>query len=298
MTELLLLQDDRHRVAIDPRWGGGIASFYAFLDGERVPILWSRSGIESGMFGLGCNLLLPFSNRISGGGFTHGGVFHPVPPNLRGEALPIHGDGFQREWTVESVSQRRVTLSLPGGEIGPYRYRAKAEYALAEDGLVCRLAMTNTAEVSLPFGGGFHPWFPRHADTTICFSAKRVWTEDDRHLPVELIALSAKPEWDFAEPARLPAGWINNAFGGWDGRATIAQPGLGLTISIVAEPPLDTAIVFSPDDGSSFFCFEPVSHAVDAVNMDGQPGLVELTAGETLTLQMTLRWAPLDSART
>lgn len=298
MTELLLLQDSRHRVIIAPALGGGIASFEAVVDGGPLPILRPWGGVESGLFGLGCNLLLPFSNRISGGGFSHGGVFHPVAPNLEGEALPIHGDGFQRPWTVEEAGARSVTLGLPNGGIGPYRYRARASYALAGDGLACRLAMTNMANRPLPFGGGFHPWFPRHADTTLRFSADGVWTEDERHLPRERIALSERPQWDFARPSRLPADWINNAFTGWDRRAAIAQPALGIEIALAAETPLETAIVYSPDGGASFFCFEPVSHTVDALNMDGRPGMVELAGGETLTLAMTLHWAPLTRAGT
>ena len=296
MTELLLLRDDRHRVHIAPEMGGGIASFDALLDDRPVPVLRPWGGVETGPFGLACNLLLPFSNRISGGGFFCGGVFCPVPPNLAGEALPIHGDGFQKAWAVDEASAVSVTLSLPDGEIGPYRYRAKVRYALAGGGLACRLTMTNIADMPLPYGGGFHPWFPRHGSTTLSFSADRVWTEDEHHLPQEQVGLSDRPEWDFAMPARLPADWINNGFTGWDGHATIAQPELGIGVSLAAKAPLDTAIVYSPDDSASFFCFEPVSHAVDAVNMNGRPGLVELAGGEALTLEMTLNWVPLAGA--
>ena len=218
MTELLLLRDDRHRVRIAPEMGGGIASFDALLDDRPVPVLRPWGGVETGPFGLACNLLLPFSNRISGGGFFCGGVFCPVPPNLAGEALPIHGDGFQKAWAVDEASAVSVTLSLPDGEIGPYRYRAKVRYALAGGGFACRLTMTNVADLPLPYGGGFHPWFPRHGSTTLKFSADRVWTEDEHHLPQEQVGLSDRPEWDFAMPARLPADWINNGFTGW-GRA-------------------------------------------------------------------------------
>lgn len=294
MTELLLLQDERHQIAIAPEMGGGIASFHALSEGQLVPVLRPWGGVETGLFGLGCNLLLPFSNRISGGGFTHQGVFHAVEPNLEGEALPIHGDGFQKPWRVEEADARSVTLSLRDGRIGPYRYRAEVNYALTGDGLACRLAMTNTADGALPFGGGFHPWFPRHTDTSLCFLAERLWTEDDRHLPRDQVLLSERPDWDFTRPSRLPANWINNAFTGWDGCATITQPGDGIAVSLAASEPLRTAIVYSPDDRASFFCFEPVSQPVDAVNMEGRPGLVDLRGGETLTLEMTLGWSLLD----
>ena len=33
--------------------------------------------------------MLPWSNRISGGGFEHAGRFHPIAPNRGGEPYPI-----------------------------------------------------------------------------------------------------------------------------------------------------------------------------------------------------------------
>ena len=51
-------------------------------------------------FALACNLLAPFSNRISGGFDWRGSRRIELAPNLRGESLPIHGDAFQRPWEV------------------------------------------------------------------------------------------------------------------------------------------------------------------------------------------------------
>ena len=74
---------------------------------------------------LGCEFLVPWSNRISGGGFQFDGRFHAVEPNVPGEPFPIHGDGFQRAWRIAGHSATEAELVLDDGAIGPYRYAAR-----------------------------------------------------------------------------------------------------------------------------------------------------------------------------
>ena len=61
-------------------------------------------------------------------------------------------------------------------------------------------------------------------------------------------------------------------------------------MSVAIKSDLLTAILFSPSSAAAFFCFEPVSHPVNAHNLPGMPGLTLLAAGETLTAEMTLDW--------
>jgi len=55
---------------------------------------------------------------------------------------------------------------------------------------------------------------------------------------------------------------------------------------------LTTAIIYSPEPECGFFCFEPVSHPVNAHNLQGMLGLKVLQPGESLTLDMSLDWGP------
>lgn len=291
MARLLELSDARHRLRIAPHAGAAIATFDARTAAGPVPILRGTETPDAGAFDLGCNLLVPFSNRISGGGFRFAGTFHPVAPNLAGEPYPIHGDGFQAAWTVRDASGSAAHLTHLG-EIGPYRYAASVTYSLAGGGLETSLTMENRGP-ALPFGGGFHPWFPRTPATRLQFAAQGVWTETADHLPVAHLPLAERPEWDFGTASPLPEGFINNAFTGWDGTARILQPDHGIALSLSATPPCTVAQVFSPEPGCGFFCFEPVSHTVDAHNQPGQPGLVVLEPGQSLTLSMTLHWEAL-----
>lgn len=280
------------RAVIVPELGAGIADLEAAgPDGASRPVLRAWSGRPAdGPFALACNLLVPFSNRIPGG-FMFDGVHHPMPPNLPGEPFAIHGDGFQKPWAVAERRDHTVTMTLDEGGFGPFRYRAEVRYELSESALIATLALTNTAERRLPHGLGFHPWFPRDARTRLSFVSDGVWLEDERHLPTERIAIADHPQWDFSSPRVLPVGLINNAFVGWRRTARIEQGPAAMSCTVRASDNLDVAIVYSPDGQADFFCFEPVSHAVDAHNRDALPGLVALEPGEQVSGWMEIGWA-------
>ncbi|MFN4131420.1 MAG: hypothetical protein ACK4GC_16620, partial [Paracoccaceae bacterium] len=104
--------------------------------------------------------------------------------------------------------------------------------------------------------------------------------------PTAPVALPAR--LNFADRAALPADWVNTGFAGWDGVAHVAQG--PAAVSVVLRSDQSTAILYSPSSAADFFCFEPVSHPVDAHNLPGMPGLTLLARGETLTAEMTLDW--------
>ena len=106
-------------------------------------------------------------------------------------------------------------------------------------------------------------------------------------MPDKQVPVAQRREWDFTEPRPLPAGWINNAFTGWNRKATIVWDDCGLALDIECPPPLDICHVYSPGSDAAFFCLEPVTHAVDAHNLAPGPaahGLVVLAPGEALTV--------------
>ena len=274
------------KASIVPNMGGGMAGLW---EDER-PVLRPWSGNErDGPFALACNLLVPFSNRISQGGFSFEGRPHSVAPNLAGEPYPIHGDGFQRIWAVGPVNDDRAELHLTDGGIGPFRYAARVSYHLQPRKLDIRLAVTNLAETALPFGLGLHPWFPRCTETRLRFTARGFWPETADHLPATLMPVALSDGGPWSEWAPLPPDLINSGFSGWDGVAHIDQGSAGVPVHLTARG-LGTALLYSPSSAAGFFCFEPVSHPVDAHNLPGQPGLVRLALGETMTASMTLNW--------
>jgi hypothetical protein len=149
-------------------------------------------------------------------------------------SYPLHGNGFQAQWRVQDVRRERVDLILDSDGPGPFRYQAQLRYWLAEGALGMRLAVVHRGAESLPYGLGFHPSLVRDELTVLQAAAEQVWLEDARHLPAGRLAIRERAAWDFARPQRLPREWINNAFVGWDGRATVTWPSRGLTLAIDA----------------------------------------------------------------
>jgi aldose 1-epimerase len=277
-----------------PSLGAGVARFDFLRDEQRIEVFrpWPKGGTNDPN-ALGLYVLVPWSNRISGSGFSFGGQFHPLTPNFAGEPYPIHGDGWLSEWRVVSADDRSVSLQhVADRGPGPYRYTASLEYALDASGMKIRLAATNRAPIALPFGLGFHPWLPRTPATLLLAPAKSVWLENARHLPTERVAVAGRPECDFESFRPLPRDWINNGFAGWNGRATILWEDRALALDVDAQAPITFYILYSPSGESRFFCFEPVSHAVDAHNLPPGPeahGLVVLKPGTMLAIECAFR---------
>lgn len=273
------------RLTLQPDLGGGIAGLW--VGDEPVLRPWSGK-TEDGPFALASNILVPFSNRIDGG-FTFSGVHHAMVPNLDGEPYAIHGDGFQRAWQVTSSDAQSAELHLPDGAFGPFGYEAWQTFALSETSLVCTLRMTNLADMALPYGGGFHPWFPRTPATKLHFNAHDHWPEGEGSLPATDKPQAPPDDFDFAKMRALPGRWINCAFGAWDGKARIEQAEGAMSVSLSSKT-LDHTIIYSPEPDCGFFCFEPVSHPVNAHNLEGLPGLTVLEPGQSLSFDMTLDW--------
>ena len=156
------------------------------------------------------------------------------------------------------------------------------------------LEVTNRAATTLPFGLGLHPWLPRTPDTRLTGAGEdglaggRASPSRPARFPTR-----ERPEWNFDLPHLLPDGWINNGFDGWSGAALIEWPSRGLSLGIEASDMLRTYILYSPGRDASFFCFEPVSHVVDAHNLPGGPeanGLAILAPDEKA--EISCRFSP------
>ena len=279
----LQLDNGQSRITVLPGLGAGLACYDVSLHGEWMRIFRSVPPSTSHPFALSNILLIPFSGRVSQGGFSFDGVFHEMQRNMETEKYPIHGNAFSSHWQLLERGPERVKLALQSNGPGPFRYEARMTYRLYGRDLHMELWLCNRASIRLPFGAGFHPWFVRDADTWLQARAENVWLEKPDHLPLACDAVQDHPDMNFNKSLKLPTGWINNWFNGWDGQARILWPRRGLAVDIRASSLLNQYVVFSPSTDADFFCFEPVSHPVDAFNLAGGPeshGLQILAPGE------------------
>ena len=303
LAEVIELNNDHLSVGIVPELGAGLAWFDICEEHERQPLFrsWPQQGTRDPVE-LACFLLIPWSGRISEGGFSFAGEFHALSENWAGEPYPIHGNAWQRAWRVDAVEKQAVTLGLESDGPGPFEYEASVRYAIDAEALSVTLSVRHRGPTALPYGVGIHPWFPRTTQTQLRAPATSVWLEVHLHLPTECRPVDAFPLWDFRTARALPDAWINNGFNAWSGEAEIVWPDRGVGLRIHAEPPLISYIIYSPDGNADFFCFEPVNHAVDAHNLPGGPaehGLTILRPGQRLTANCRIvpRWLSSEGDR-
>lgn len=231
--------------------------------------------------------LVPFGNRVGGNAFTFQGRDYLVTPNA-GDRYRLHGDGWLSDWSIEATSESSATLVLrhKADAAAPWDYLARQTVTLDDCGLALTLSVKNTGMNALPFGLGWHPYFPLTRRTRLTAAAASVWLEGADHLPIEEVPLPA--DLDFRKVAPLPDTWVNNGFEGWNGRARIDWPEHGLTIKIDADPIFSRYVVYRPDTArdatyvGDWFCFEPMTHTIDGFSMAKMGGLVPLGPDERI----------------
>ncbi len=291
------------RVDVAPEVGGAIAAFT--LHGMDVLRPTSATELAVGnVRACGCFPLVPYSNRIARAMLHADGREYALARNFGDHPHSIHGVGWQRPWRASSRSGDAVTLGLEHVPLGdaacawPFAFRATQAFALAADAsaamLTVSLAIENTGAQAFPFGLGWHPYFPKTADTRLAFAAVNVWENDATQLPLRQAPVPAGWRCD---PARtLGALALDHVFSGWNGCASIAWPERGLAVTLDADRALNHLVVFVPSE-RDFLAVEPVTHMTDAFNRHavGQAatGTRILGPGEAFSCTMRLRAAPL-----
>ena len=290
------LDDGRQRLGLVPGFGGCAAAWFLHPQADPDPRhpdvpfhLWRPWFGDPDPFSVASLPLVPWSNRISGGGFEQDGVFHPLAPNRAGEACPIHGEGWLRAWDVIAHDERQIELRLDSRHFmgSPYDYIATQRYQLLPDGIEQTLSVTHRGVAPLPYGLGQHPWLLRTPGTRVQARVGGVWLSHPDRLP--RAHTPVPPDWDLSAGIDAHGSLIDNAFTGWDGLARIEWPesGWALTVEDTAATGDGCLLLFRPEAGPSF-CVEPVSHPVDAVHLPGRPGLHLLGPGGSMTQR--LRW--------
>lgn len=282
MPSLVTIEAGRLSARIARRGGAILRLDYA---GEPLlrPAADDAAPIDSA-----CYPLVPFGNRIRSNRFAFNGRDYALRPNTDWDCHYLHGEGWRSEWSVAEVGKDRAVLEHSHyASALPYAYVARQELVFRDCGLDLSLSVTNEGSDSMPFGLGWHPYFPMTPGTRLETVTGHMWTEEPGWLPG--VPVDLPEDVNFATPRGLPRRWVNNAFEDWSGRARIAWPERRLALTLTADPLFrvmflfvsDTA--FDPGYARDFFALEPMSHLPDGHNQADLGGLVPLAPGETLS---------------
>lgn len=279
-------------IGIIPELGAGLAFMQADIGGVKVDLMRQAPEIITHPNQLACYLLMPWSNRIGQGGITVEGVFYPLPPNVE-DPYPLHGDGWLSTWDILSQSTTQASFGLDSSDLAPFNYTATVDYALIENQLEIRMAITHLGDKALPYGMGIHPFFTRTPETILLANMSEIYPEDAQTLPHKAESVDLHPDWDFrasASPKKLPAVFTNHQFQKWDGSARITWPELKCGLQIENSAKWEYAVIYAPEN-EDFFCFEPVSHVVDAHHHQApsSEGLIWLSNGQTLANKLIFK---------
>lgn len=275
-----------------PEVGGSISAFDWVADGTRRPILRQSppslgKPLEASSFPL-----VPYVNRIRGGGFTFRGRDVRLKPNLAGDPSPLHGQGWLSAWRIESAEEASAVLSFrhePGE--WPWAYEARQEFTLDGGGVAISLTCRNASDQPMPCGLGQHPYFPCGPETQLDTRVTHAWTVDENVLPVEKVV--ADDRYDLRERAVCGQD-LDNGFGGWNGEAVLSDPGWPFDVRLSS---LEARFfqLYSPPQGS-ICVIEPVTHANAALNRPEaeweELGMRVLQPGETMGLDARLAVEP------
>lgn len=266
--------------------GGVLLDFSWLMDGRKIPLLRPAKD-DADALSSACYPLVPFGNRVRNNRFTVDERDYSLLPNTSWDPHYLHGDGWLAEWSLLSRNDDEVHIGCRHlGQGTPYSYDVTQTVTLSAEGLRLHMRVENTGDDALPFGLGWHPFFPLTKQTTLCAKSQRFWTEADGWLPGH--ATDIPPELDFSQPSPLPHRWINNGFEGWSGEAQINWPEHHAGLTLTADPLFRHAVIFLSDSSfdpgfrRDYFCFEPMSHLANGHNLPNLGDLKVLRQRESL----------------
>ena len=278
-------------LVLAPAAGGAILSWRVdgqpMLHDARVPAASGWNPLDMASFPL-----VPFSNRIGGGAFLWDGVRHQLPPSALPDRHAIHGVGWRRAWrVVESAADRALLRHEHDASADwPWAYAAEQRFRLTAFGLEIAMTATNAADRPVPLAFGLHPYFDA-AGAHLRFAASPIWRSGIDGLP----ARSEPPgaDRDFREGLAVTATDLDNGYDGWDGRAAIWWADRPYALRITSDLPC--AVVYTPAS-ERFFCFEPVPHSNNALNLAGEGrAMPVVTPGEVFSADVRFEVLPREA---
>jgi aldose 1-epimerase len=207
--------------------------------------------------------LVPYSNRIGFARFDWADQTVLLQANFSPEPHSIHGTGWTSAWEAERLGPGTVILRLVHHANADWYWPFEAEQriTLSANALEIRLIARNRSDQKVPLAIGHHPYFDSKG-ATLFFNARQVWHTGADGLPA--FASAPQGDLDFANHQAVQGRILDNGYAGWDGKARIHWQDRPLQLDIAAD--MQAAVVYVPQD-QQYFCFEPVPHIINALNL-------------------------------
>ncbi len=241
-------------------------------------------------------IMLPWCNRIRGGvlRFKEREYRLQVEPD---DGAARHGDVRRRAWKVETQSQQHVYLTFNSADHEnvnfPFKFSARAEYALEGRDFVWRLTLKNEDSEPMPGGFGYHPYFVRPPEQSpeVLIPCESQFDLVENFAASPPIALTNR--LDFRQPRPLGEDEINDVLTGRvaDAPAFIHFPAWKVGLLMKADPIYRHILLYAPK-GKPFFAVEPMTNVNDGFNLlargIGESGVFTLNAGESAVGEVRL----------
>ncbi len=292
-TGLVTLTNGRLRVVVQPGLGAGLTQMAVWHDGHWQPLMRPLQGRARDPEQMACGVLMPWSNRLYGGGFRWRDRAVIIEPLRPGDRMPLHGHAWLAPWQVVADTPEELVLTHRFQSPSGFDYAGQVRYRLEDTTLRVELSVEHRGTSPLPYGLGLHPWFVRDLDTVVAFRSTGRWEPDAGQAPRRFRQLDGRRPLSFDTARPLPPELIDHAYTGWNGTAEIRWPARGLALRMRANAPAPYLVVYSPPPQAyrpDFVCLEPVTHLNDA-HRAADPfaqGLVELLRNERLQWGVTL----------
>lgn len=289
MTESLTLRDRYWNVVVSPVYGGSLR----LCEFDGISVLKPTARLERfGGPSLSCCYfpMIPFANRIENSRFSFAGATVNLHENVAGTRHAIHGHGWQAAWHVSYSSEKICSLAYrrEATRDWPWRYEGSQSFEIAGNTLRLTLEILNLSATPMPCGLGFHPFFPARDGACLQLEAQRVWKGSVSDFPRERVEVPPHLRFTGGVPLSERIG-TDHCFDGWRRLAILTFREARHAIVLEGCEATGHVIVYVP--GGDYFCVEPVTHAVNAMNLvdSARAGLWTLEPGGSREITTSLR---------
>jgi aldose 1-epimerase len=297
------------RVVLDV--GANVHRFRTRVGGREVDVLASApdaATLRERPTRFGSAPLFPYPGRIEGGRFTFREREIQLTTGPDGNA--IHGFARARPFALRGQGPGSVVAELSSEGVPPqeWPFPCRLTLTISLEGGALRVAsqVENTGGEPMPFGLGFHPYFPASPEHEVWVEADERWEQAGQGLPTGQIEplgpdgglRRARALREIPPQIKMPEGDVRNLLfrrrqGGI--RAGVRDPRGGYEVELTCSDGFGAMVFFTPVQ-PPVVSLEPHTCLPNAFNLSSRDlpaGTIELGPGQSWQGWWELRVTPL-----